>query len=261
MLQFFEDRPDIPGTVRLRVDDLLAEWPATVPQRIERGFVNAMNTLTRGGAELVGGKPLDLPLDERDVTLFASSSTESEYFLKAMTEYEWIETPTYPPKLCRIGVTPKGWAKYDELTRTRSNRNNPAFVAMWFGGNKSEDQERQTKLFGNTIRPACTKLGWKAERVDSEEHNDSIIDRIISMIRVAPFVIADLSENNRGVYYEAGFARGVDVPVIYLVREGTKPHFDVSSVNHVIWSSPADLAVKLENRILGTMGKGPHTVS
>ena len=88
------------------------------------------------------------------------------------------------------------------------------------------------------------------------------MDRIIDLIRAAPFVIADLSDDNRGVYYEAGYARGLGRDVIYLVREGgAKPHFDVSGVNHVRWSAHDDLRRRLENRILGTKGRGVHQSS
>jgi len=73
-------------------------------------------------------------------------------------------------------------------------------------------------------------------------------------------MIADLSDENRGVYYEAGFARGVGKEVVYLVHESKAHtvHFDLSGVNHVRWSNEDELRKKLENRILGTMGRGPH---
>lgn len=129
---------------------------------------------------------------------------------------------------------------------------------MWFGGKEAADREKMTRLFEDAIRPACRSCRWLAERVDSTEHNDSIIDRIVEMIRIAPFVIADLSDGNQGVYYEAGFARGLGRDVIYLVREGTPVHFDLSGVNQIRWQTVDDLRVKLENRILGTIGHGPH---
>lgn len=49
--------------------------------------------------------------------------------------------------------------------------------------------------------------------------------------------------------------------MIYLVKEGSKVHFDVSGVNQVRWNEEKDLRAKLENRILGTMGRGPHKLN
>ena len=87
------------------------------------------------------------------------------------------------------------------------------------------------------------------------------MDRIIEDIRRAPFVVAELTENNNGVYYEAGFARGRDVDVIYCVKEKQKVHFDVTGVNHVRWKDEDDLRKRLERRILATVSRGPHKFS
>jgi hypothetical protein len=95
-------------------------------------------------------------------------------------------------------------------------------------------------------------------RADTDEHNAPIMDRIVEDIRKAPFVVAELTDNNQGVYYEAGFAKGRGTEVIYCCPEGTKPHFDVTGINQVRWKDEADLRQKLEGRILGTMSRGPH---
>jgi len=246
-------RREIPGTERLRVSELLAQWPKTFQGRLDRAFSN----LVRRSGENIGSK-IGINEDGPDRHLFFATGRDEVRFLReTMTKYEWIKEleGRYAPT--QFEVAPAGWRHFDELSR-RGNRNNPVFVAMWFGGDDANNQERMRQLFEEGIKAACNKLGWVAERVDSQEHNDSIMDRIIAMIRQAPFVIADLSDGNRGVYYEAGFARGLGCDVIYLAREEAEVHFDLSGVNHVKWSGAEDLRTKLENRILGSMGRGPH---
>ena len=56
------------------------------------------------------------------------------------------------------------------------------------------------------IMPAVIKAGYKPIRVDTEQHNDLIDDRIIAGIRESKFIVADLAENSYGVYFESGFA-------------------------------------------------------
>ncbi len=90
------------------------------------------------------------------------------------------------------------------------------------------------------------------------EHNDPIMGRVIDDIRKAPFVVAELTENNPGVYYEAGFARGQKIEVIYCRKDDHRPHFDVTGINQVVYKDAKDLQERLKNRILGTMGAGPH---
>lgn len=241
--------------VVIRFDDLLAQWPATVAELLDRCLLNICHLSEKPGRRV----------DFHDINnpyLFFSKSPGQYVFCKnALQDYKWINVDLVDRRnIFRIQVTAKGWARFDELTRYHGKLSNPVFVAMWFGGKTSSDQQRMTDRFEQTIKAPCMKLGWLAERVDSEEHNESIMDRIVALIREAPFMIADLTKNNQGVYYEAGFAKGLGKEVIYLVNESEPEpvHFDLSGVNHVRWTEEAELRTKLENRILGTMGRGPH---
>jgi len=238
----------------LRVRNLLASWPATVPERLDRCLCN-LATGWRNAGELI-----KLPNPRKpDYLFFTDDPDEERYYIRALIDYGRIVDSLSHMTARVLEITPRGWARIHELAGGAELRNNPAFVAMWFGGREAADRERMTRRFEDIIRPACyDDCGWNAGRGDSLEHNDSVIDRIVEMIRVAPFVIADLSDENKGVYYEAGFARGRDVPVIYLVHEEAKVHFDVTGVNHVRWRTDAELRTRLKNRILGTMGRGPH---
>jgi nucleoside 2-deoxyribosyltransferase len=92
-------------------------------------------------------------------------------------------------------------------------------------------------------------------RIDQKEHNNQITDEMMAEIREAEFVIADFSGNSSGVYYEAGFARGLGRPVIYCCRESDfgDLHFDTQLINHIKWSDADDLRRKLANRIKATI--------
>ena len=68
-----------------------------------------------------------------------------------------------------------------------------------------------------------------------------LIDNImVTTIRDAKFVIADLTDDNHGAYWEAGYAEGLGKPVIYICKkekfqnEGT--HFDTNHYTTVLWS-------------------------
>jgi len=120
---------------------------------------------------------------------------------------------------------------------------------MWFDDSMNEAFE-----FG--ISKAVTDCGFPAPiRIDRKEHNNQITDEIMAAIRDAELVIADFSGNRGGVYYEAGFARGLGRPVIYSCQESDFKdlHFDTRLINHIKWSDPADLRGKLANRIKATI--------
>lgn len=79
-----------------------------------------------------------------------------------------------------------------------------------------------------------------------------IIDDIMRVkIRDAKFVIADLTHENRGSYWEAGYAEGLGKPVIYICESGKfedhSTHFDVNHCTTVPWSTdkPGEFCDKL----------------
>jgi nucleoside 2-deoxyribosyltransferase len=148
-----------------------------------------------------------------------------------------------------VSVTPGGWARLQSI-RTKAVERNQAFVAMWF-------DRTLVPAYTVGILPALEKWGYRALRIDREEHNEKIDDRIIAAIRRSAVVIADVTGQRTGVYYEAGFAQGLGIPVIWCCRseEIDKLHFDTRQYNHIIWSTPEDLRRKLEDRIEATL---PH---
>ena len=72
-----------------------------------------------------------------------------------------------------------------------------------------------------------------------------VIDNIMRIqIRDAKFVIADLTHDNRGAYWEAGYAEGLGKPVIYICEktkfDEKKTHFDTNHCLTVPWSRDDD---------------------
>jgi hypothetical protein len=151
--------------------------------------------------------------------------------------------------------TVRGWQELDNLKRPRTD-SAQAFVAMWFN-------ELTSKAYTDGIHPAVGESGFKAIRIDQKEHNNKIDDEILSEIRRSRFLIADFTcEPNKvrgGVYYEAGFAQGLGIPVIWTCKDTSMNdlHFDTRQYSHIVWKNPADLLVQLKNRIGATIGDGP----
>ena len=150
-------------------------------------------------------------------------------------------------------VSPKGFLSLESSPNTESF---VGFCAMWF----SDDVR---PLFDEVIEPAVRGAGYEPLRIDSKEHNNKIDDEIVASIRSARFVVADYTGERGGVYYEAGFAHGLGLPVIFMARENTVIHFDTRQYNTIFWK-PNDLndaRDKLKNRILATLGRGPLKTS
>lgn len=107
------------------------------------------------------------------------------------------------------------------------------------------------------------EVGVSLRRVDRIEHNDDIDDRMILEIKQADFVIADLTYARPSVYFEAGYAQGRPVPVVYTARkdhfrqrgddsyENFRVHFDLQMRNIIAWARPGDalFARRLKTRV------------
>lgn len=83
------------------------------------------------------------------------------------------------------------------------------------------------------IKAACEDAGATCERVDEQFYLENMLQRIYGQIDRASFVVADLSEENPNVYYEAGWAHGRGKPVVLLTRAASKIPFDLKQYLHV----------------------------
>jgi hypothetical protein len=149
--------------------------------------------------------------------------------------------------VCR--VNPKGLLHLEGRQTTVTA---VGFCAMWFS-------EEVAPLWTSVIEPATRLAGYEPLRIDGKQHNGKIDDEITASIRGSRFVVADFTGNRGGVYYEAGFAHGLGLPVIFMCREGDDLHFDIRQYNCIFWKPDGleEAQARLKNRILATLGQGP----
>lgn len=149
----------------------------------------------------------------------------------------------------QMEITLEGWQRLDNLTRTGID-SNKAFVAMWFDSSMTDAWE-------NGLKICITECGYDPIRIDQTNYNEGVCDEIIAQIRSARFIIADLTGNNQGVYYEAGFAHGLGKQVIFTCKksyfDANPVHFDVRHYNFILWENIEELKTRLQNRIHATI--------
>lgn len=129
---------------------------------------------------------------------------------------------------------------------------NKIFVAMWFDKKMEEYYLEGYKLVAQDNNYSCN-------RIDEKQYDGSIIEQIKTEISNSAILIADLTGNRGGVYYEAGIAKGLSmcghpIRLILTCRSDyfyseNRPHFDVSGDNIIVYSDVNDLKSKLDTRI------------
>jgi nucleoside 2-deoxyribosyltransferase len=151
----------------------------------------------------------------------------------------------HDPQLGSVGqITLKGWRRLEEL-RDKQPTSRQAFVAMSFA-------DELQSAYDDGLKPGIEDTSYyKAFRVDRTEHNEKIDDYIIASIRKCGLLVADFTDQRAGVYFEAGFAHGLGIPVVWTCKDGQSKdlHFDTRQYNHILWTEPAELRTKLHARL------------
>jgi len=145
-------------------------------------------------------------------------------------------------------ISAKGWERVAALQRTGRDAKQ-AFVAMWF-------EPTMAPFYEEGFKPAIEEdKTIKALRIDRKDHNNKIDDEIVAEIRRSRYLVADFTGHRGGVYFEAGFALGLGLPVVWTCKKDhiDDAHFDTRQYNHITYETPEELRVKLLNRIRATI--------
>ncbi len=185
-----------------------------------------------------------------------------------------IKTEHHSIDAWEIVITPDGWARIAELQRNSGELSDKAFIAMWFNNEKNGE-------IRGAIEEAVKGAGYKSIVIDEKRHEDFIMNQIINEINESRFVIADFTSIPEGkdkdaklvngvrggVYWEAGYARGLKKKVFHTCRKDTQDrlHFDIEQINTLFWElegnsikDRAKFVNGLKQTIWAEVGKGPY---
>ncbi len=254
--------------VCIGVDQLIASYPKNGIELFDRILTN-ISTAPWIGNPMT---PIGFPDTSSLLALFATGSDRKTLLQNAVAilsemknlNYINIVSPKELPKVLdandkineeiQICISTAGWKRLQELKEATQGNICQAFVAMWFDPSRNSYYEGIKEAVENAHLP---EYAVKCVRIDHTQHNEKICGKIISSIRQSCYIIADVTGNNGGVYYEAGYAQGIGKPVIWVMDNSyfiDKPmHFDVRQYNTVLYNSPEDLRKNLETRIQATI--------
>lgn len=232
--------------------------PPSVHRRAELLLMAIASKWPDAGADVTLPLTSDADNDSWLGATYSQSLPEVGYLLKQHLEGELQAVRAVSGSLgwgFAVGlITPRGHALLEKLRHTESS-NAEGFCAMWF--DKSVDP-----AWRNAIAPAIADAGYDPVRLDESDYSDTVDDAIIAAIRRCRFVVADFTQQRGGVYFEAGFALGLEKIVLWTVREDDleKVHFDNRQYNFIVWK-PDDLPEfrrRLSARIEALIGAGPR---
>lgn len=208
--------------------------------------------------------------------LYSSNTTEASFIIKQLEEMGYLDSSSSLLNEYILRITAAGWQKISNI-REHNEKSESVFVAMWFS--------KETLQYRQAVENAVEISGYRSVIVDQEDFNDYIMDKVFNDIRDARFIIADFTCSSEtddkssqkikggtrgGVYYEAGYARGLGKEVIHTCRNDDESkkrrHFDIEQINTIFWeedtggkviSLNSDFIDALHQRIVATVGYGP----
>lgn len=199
--------------------------------------------------EFPGGSA-KLSMDSDYTLAWAMNTKEFRFTLKVLEERGFIILKEdHNKKKFVLSITAKGWDEI-QILQTSSIVSTQGFVAMWF-------DKSQKSIYREGMAPAISDAGYKPFRVDDDSHNQRIDLRILNEIKRSRFLVADVTGHRQGVYYEAGYAEGLGIPVIWSVQKSDlkKAHFDTRQFRHIEWETAEDLKKQLFDTICFVVGK------
>lgn len=207
------------------------------------------------------GEGTDVTWASCHVLLGAVDQTAFNYMVEWLLATRWLTGVHSQPVseahgILNCALTPQGWERFRALSNYQELARD-GFMAMQFG-----DPELDT-VFRDHFVPEVQRAGFALRRLDDGQPAGLIDDQLRVRIRIARFLVCDLTHGNAGAYWEAGYAEGLGKPVIYSCRKDVfedknhacHPHFDTNHLVTIIWD-PADAqlaAVKLKATVRATL--------
>lgn len=249
------------GTELLKIDSytldkIKTQRPLPVHDRADR----LLKYLERESPAIGKSVPANIrnPADPKTMEMLAWSEAlsidEIDFLARYLSKQGWIFMTQYANGQFMPTILMEGYARLAELAVKHVNLSQ-GFVAMWF------DDEMQ-EAYEKGIKPGIEDAGYTPLRIDEKEHINKIDDEIIAAIRCSRFFVADFTHGKDGarggVYYEAGFAHGLNIPMFFTCRADKLDdlHFDTRQYNHIVWKTPEDLRKQLALRISAVIGDG-----
>jgi hypothetical protein len=234
--------------------ELTSEFFASMLRRRLPTPAEAADNLLQWLAEKANGRAgahLQVPVYHQPELLSAIgvvNGNDIAWIIRSLTSQKLIELAPIAGAEWAGYLTAEGWRRVEELKLAHVS-SKFAFFARKFTNPELD------RLFAECLAEAVAATGYELRTATQRA---GLIDAVIEdEIRRCRFVVADLSDDNAGAYWEAGLAEGLGKDVIYICRSDKETHFDTNHRQTVKWDladlpgTAARLKAVIRNTLLG----------
>ena len=239
---WFDDRTKIVKLADLKHLIQHSSYPNSPNEKVSNLLFKLYDKQKKEGEIIRFGELFDLNFVN---SLYFRDSEECNFYVQVLDNAGLIVSENNYDGYCiQYNITFNGLNKIFESLENGKNSNN-CFIAMSFGDSMIEIR--------TAIKEAVCDTGFNPLLIDEihVESEQTINDGIIVNIKKSRFCIADFTQQKDGVYFEAGFALGRGLKVIYTCSEKDfkETHFDTNHFPHIIYNTPNELKKRLIDKI------------
>lgn len=233
---YIRELTDCDERVTLSVDDLDAILNSPrIPVTIEEKGGRLLQYLFRH-SEGPGKSVIIHPLSRNYNLTYSPNLQELVYIIEKLREEQSISREGADFKLSE-----KGWS--EAAARAGGRKLKSCFVLL-------SDEEDWCAQWSESVLPKIEQCGYLPCLFNHSgaENRDS---HSIQQISGSKLIIADLTNHSPGVYFAAGYALGMNIPVIWTVKRSHADKLFVQShhIRPFVWDTAEDLAAMLQQRL------------
>lgn len=247
-----EDKRTRPNTYCPTISEILEFCPKSFSEQVDF-FLNYLFSRSK-----ILGDYISFSLNELTSALFLNREDTNHTQLSdgdLQKQIVYILSYLYDNKYCEykyensthfiVRLLPNGLERVDNFGRDPKN-SRTIFVAMSF--------DQSAAQIRDAIKKGIEDAGFESILIDEVIHTHQIVPEILKYIRSSRLVVHEISEANRGAYYEAGYAEGVGKEVITTCNRESfdglngadnKPHFDIQQKQLLLWDNCEELSNQL----------------
>lgn len=188
--------------------ELMARFPVPNMEDLDAKLEKLLAAIKRRSDHF--GKMVELDFDRDYPLAYADSGEEFFAFVEQLTRDGLLEQRQEDTRTKYVVLTADGWKYFSRIAA--DERSKQGFVAAWFDPSTDDNIA--------AIKSAIEECGFNAMCIKTEHYKETIMDKALGEIRRSRFAVVDLTGNRGSVFYEAGFARALDIEAIYVYRDG-----------------------------------------
>ena len=248
LVRELNDSKEYPRFSRQNIEQLKDNYPVPRASDVEgkaKKFLERLKARTE-----YFGNSVEFYYDRDYPLAYAKNDTEFHALLKFLNEKRLVSFE-FLSSMCIATLLVDGWTLISNF-ESKNKTSEQGFIAVWL-------HESMDKSI-DAMEEAITEAGYIPLCIRDEHFSEKIMDKALGEIRKSRFLVVDLTGARNSVFFEAGFAFGLNIDVIYVYKNsldgsGLPPEFYVRHYQCYKYKDETELKEILKNAISARIKK------